>query len=139
MVTGTAGPLGKTPLLLNLPRSQDAVELTLTKPGYAPLPYKVIPYQDKELVASLKRTRGRAPVAAVSAGPAPVKVPAGSGAAVPARIAAPVAGTPGRRPPPARAREGAGAPATAKAAAPAPVKGPHVATPPAKSDGWLRR
>ena len=87
-VTGAAGPLGKTPLLLTLPRSQDAVELTLTKPGYAPLPYKVIPYQDKELVASLKRTHARPSAAAVAGGPAPVKGPSGPsgpGAVVPAR------------------------------------------------------
>jgi serine/threonine-protein kinase len=132
-VVGAAGPLGKTPLLLNLPRSQDVVELTLTKPGYAPLPYKVIPYQDKELVANLKRTRGRASSAALSAGPAPVKVAAGAGAAVPARYAAPApaAGGPAKMP--------AGPAAAAKTAAAAPLKGPHVASPPAKSDGWLRR
>jgi serine/threonine protein kinase len=122
-VNGAGGPLGKTPLLLNLPRSQDAVELTLTKPGYAPLPYKVIPYQDKELVANLKRTRGRAPIAALSAGPAPGKIPAGAGTAVSARYAAPAPAANG----PAKA------PA---AAAPAPAKVPG-GPPPAK--GWLRR
>ncbi len=121
-VTGAAGPLGKTPLLLNLPRSQDAVELTLTKPGYAPLPYKVIPYQDKELVASLKRTHARQPAAAVAGGPAPMKGPSGPsgpGAVVPARYPAPVAGAPAKA-----------------AAAPAPAKMP-AGPPPAK--GWLRR
>jgi serine/threonine-protein kinase len=123
-VTGAAGPLGKTPLLLTLPRSQDAVELTLTKPGYAPLPYKVIPYQDKELVASLKRTRGRPPAAAVAGGPAPMKGPSGPsgpGAVVPARYPAPVAGAPAK---------------AAAAPAPAPAKMP-AGPPPAK--GWLRR
>ena len=88
-VTGAAGPLGKTPLMLNLPRSQDAVELTLTKPGYAPLPYKVIPYQDKDVVASLKRdacaAAGRCGLQ--PGGPAPMKGPSGRrpGAVVPAR------------------------------------------------------
>jgi len=119
MVTGAAGPLGKTPLLLNLARSQDPVELTLTKPGFAPLPYKVIPYQDKELVANLKRTRARASVAA---GPAPMKAPAGQGAAVPAHYPAPA--------------PAAGAPAKGSPAAPAPAKVP-AAAPATKS--WLRR
>jgi len=118
-VTGAAGPLGKTPLLLNLARSQDPVELTLTKPGFAPLPYKVIPYQDKELVANLKRTRARASVAA---GPAPMKAPAGQGAAVPAHYPAPA--------------PAAGAPAKGSPAAPAPAKVP-AAAPATKS--WLRR
>jgi len=120
MVTGASGPLGKTPLLLNLARSQDPVELTLTKPGFAPLPYKVIPYQDKELVASMKRLRAKAAPAPAVAGPAPSKVPAGAGAAVPARYPAPVVG----------------APAKAPAPAPAPAKVP--AAPPA-TKSWLRR
>jgi serine/threonine protein kinase len=123
-VTGAGGPLGKTPLLLTLPRSQDAVELTLTKPGYAPLPYKVIPYQDKELVASLKRTHARPSAAAVAGGPAPMKGPSGPsgpGAVVPARYPAPVAGAPAK---------------AAAAPAPAPAKMP-AGPPPAK--GWLRR
>jgi serine/threonine-protein kinase len=122
-VTGAAGPLGKTPLLLTLPRSQDPVELTLTKPGFAPLPYKVIPYQDKELVASMKRSRAKAKAAPapVAAGPAPAKVPAGAGVAVQARYPAPVAGGPAKAP----------------AAAPAPAKVPAAAPPATKS--WLRR
>ncbi len=74
-VTGAAGPLGKTPLLLNLPRSQEVVELTLTKPGYATLPYKVIPIQDKDLVANMHRVVARGPARA--AGPLKPGVPPG--------------------------------------------------------------
>jgi len=58
-VTSPTGALGKTPLLLQLPRSQEVMELTLTKPGFVPLPYKVIPYQDKQLVANLRRAAAR--------------------------------------------------------------------------------
>ena len=36
-VSSAAGTLGKTPLTLQLPRSQEVVELKLTKPGFAPL------------------------------------------------------------------------------------------------------
>jgi hypothetical protein len=76
-VTGAAGPLGKTPLLLNLPRSQEVVELTLTKPGYAPLPYKVIPIQDKDLVANLHRAVARTPAPVAAPGALKPGVPAG--------------------------------------------------------------
>jgi hypothetical protein len=69
-VTGADGPLGKTPLLLQLPRSQDVVQLTLTKPGFQATPVKVIPYQDKDLVAKLKRAAARPAFTAASmAGP----------------------------------------------------------------------
>jgi hypothetical protein len=60
-VTGAAGPLGRTPLLLQLPRSEEVVELTLTKPGFAPLPFKVVPAADRELVANLRRVAARRP------------------------------------------------------------------------------
>ena len=76
-VTGAAGPLGKTPLLLNLPRPQEVVELTLTKPGYAPLPYKVIPIQDKDLVANLHRAVARTPAPVAAPGALKPGVPAG--------------------------------------------------------------
>jgi hypothetical protein len=77
-VTGAAGPLGRTPLLLQLPRSEEVVELTLTKPGFAPLPFKVVPAQDRELVASLHRVAARRPNAA-SAGAAAGAAAAASG------------------------------------------------------------
>jgi serine/threonine-protein kinase len=47
--------LGDTPVLLNLPRGQAPVELVLTKQGFIPLLFKVIPHQDKEVVARLDR------------------------------------------------------------------------------------
>jgi len=85
-VNGTAGPLGKTPLSFQLPRSQETVELTLTKPGYTPMSFKVVPSQDKDLVASLHRTSGHpnAATAAAAAG-------AAAAAATPARSAGPIA------------------------------------------------
>ena len=46
--------LGETPLLLNLPRGQTTMDLVLHKAGFAPLPFKVIPHQDKDVVARLE-------------------------------------------------------------------------------------
>ena len=63
-VSGPAGPLGKTPMELELPRSQEALALTFTKPGFAALALKVVPQQDKDVLASLHRAGGRSPVAA---------------------------------------------------------------------------
>jgi serine/threonine protein kinase len=65
-VTGAAGPLGKTPLQLEVPRSQEAMALTFTKPGFAALALKVVPQQDKDILASLQRAGGRSPLAAGS-------------------------------------------------------------------------
>lgn len=53
--------LGETPLVVRLPRGETAVALTLTKDGFAPLPFKVVPNHDKDLVAPLER----APAAAI--------------------------------------------------------------------------
>jgi serine/threonine protein kinase, bacterial len=58
-VTAGAGPLGKTPLVLDLPRSQQAMDLKLTKTGFAPLAFKVVPHADKDVVLSLQRTAVR--------------------------------------------------------------------------------
>jgi hypothetical protein len=112
-VIGAAGPLGKTPLLLNLPRSQEVVELTLTKTGYAPLPYKVIPYQDKELVANLRRIAARSSLAAS------------------VKPGAPVAGAPGART--VRVTTTSITSKTTRTVAPAPAPPPtaRAATPPA--------
>ena len=63
-VSGPAGPLGKTPLQLDLPRSQEAIALTFTKPGFAALAMKVVPQQDKDVIASLQRAGGRPALAA---------------------------------------------------------------------------
>jgi hypothetical protein len=57
--------LGETPLLLELPRSQAVMEVTLTKVGFAPTPFKVIPNQDKDVVAQLE------PLGASPPAPAP--------------------------------------------------------------------
>jgi PEGA domain len=62
--------LGETPLLLDLPRGQEVMEVTLTKSGFATLPFKVIPNQDKDVVAQLEPLGASAPAPA-----APVTVP----------------------------------------------------------------
>jgi hypothetical protein len=62
--------LGETPLLLDLPRGEAAMEVTLTKAGFAPLPFKVIPNQDKDVVARLEPLGAFQPAA-----PAPVTIP----------------------------------------------------------------
>jgi serine/threonine protein kinase len=49
--------LGQTPLLLTLSRSQLAVDFVLTKPAFVPLAFKVIPHQDKDVIARLEPTR----------------------------------------------------------------------------------
>ena len=59
--------LGETPLQLDLPRSQEAIELTLTKVGFAPLPFKVIPNQDKDVVAQLNALAAPPPPAPTAA------------------------------------------------------------------------
>jgi serine/threonine protein kinase len=47
--------LGETPILLDLPRGETGVELQLAKSGFVPLPFKVIPQQDKDVLATLER------------------------------------------------------------------------------------
>ena len=54
VATSDGQRLGETPLLLNLPRGQTTMEVVLTKAGFAPLPFKVIPHQDKDVVARLE-------------------------------------------------------------------------------------
>jgi hypothetical protein len=85
-VTDASGPIGKTPLIMDLPRSDQVVELKLTKPGFVPLLFKVIPQQDKDVVATLKRGGGRpALAAAVGPPPVPAKGPVGPPAPAPAK------------------------------------------------------
>jgi serine/threonine protein kinase len=60
--------LGETPLLLTLPRGQGALDFVLTKPGHLPLVFKVIPEQDKDVLATLE------PVHTAPSGPAPSSV-----------------------------------------------------------------
>jgi len=63
-------PLGETPVLLELPRGDLPVVLELTRPGFAPLTFRVIPNQDKDAVAPLERA---APPLAVVTPPMPAK------------------------------------------------------------------
>jgi serine/threonine-protein kinase len=64
--------VGETPLVLRLPRGDAAVALTLTKEGFAPLPFKVVPNHDKDVVAPLERAPAPAPaVATTDARPRP--------------------------------------------------------------------
>jgi serine/threonine-protein kinase len=64
----TPGRLGETPLVLRLPRGESAVALTLTKDGFKPLPFKVVPNRDKDVAVPLERAP--APVlVATEAGP----------------------------------------------------------------------
>jgi serine/threonine-protein kinase len=72
--TGPASPpLGETPIILQMPRSRQVVELVLRKDGYTTTVFKVIPNQDKPAVARLKKSpsassawAGRGPLAAAA-------------------------------------------------------------------------
>jgi serine/threonine-protein kinase len=107
--------LGETPLVVDLPRGRDAVELELTKPGFAPLTFRVVPHQDRDVVARLEP----------------------AGAPVPAPIVASTRPTPSRRaatPSARRLSAAAGATTTTVAArgpAPAAVGGATRAPTPA--------
>lgn len=48
-------PLGQTPLLVPLARGEAAVEVMLTKTGFAPLSFRVIANRDKDATAVLER------------------------------------------------------------------------------------
>jgi serine/threonine-protein kinase len=49
------GPaIGETPLLLDLPRGRSAVMLWIRKPGFDPLPFKVIPTESRAVLADLR-------------------------------------------------------------------------------------
>jgi serine/threonine protein kinase len=56
------GDLGETPLIIDLPRGSTPVELVLTKTGYLPLNFKVLPHQDRELTAALEHLPPPPPV-----------------------------------------------------------------------------
>jgi serine/threonine-protein kinase len=56
--------LGETPLVLRLPRGEAAVALTLTKDGFAPLAFKIVPTRDRDVVAPLERAPAAAPAEA---------------------------------------------------------------------------
>jgi len=83
--------LGETPLLLNLPRGQATMDLVLEKPGFASLPFKVIPHQDKDVVARLEPLPPPTPPKVSKARRAIKRPPAAASAAlVPGRTAPPV-------------------------------------------------
>jgi tRNA A-37 threonylcarbamoyl transferase component Bud32 len=124
--------LGETPLLLTLPRGQTTLEVVLHKAGFAPQPFKVIPHQDKDVVARLE------PLVPPAPPPQPTKVararhavkrppPSSGPALVPGRTAPPLTAT---RPaatsvPPPRS---AGPAVPPRPAAPTPVPPRPVAT-----------
>ena len=131
VAAGDGQRLGETPLLLNLPRGQTTMDLVLHKAGFAPLPFKVIPHQDKDVVARLEPLAPPTP-------PTPPKVararhaikrpPAPSGPAqVPGRTAppGPVARPVATSVPPPRS---AGPPVPPRPAAPTAVPPRPVAT-----------
>jgi eukaryotic-like serine/threonine-protein kinase len=49
--------LGETPMLLTLPRGPAAVDFVLSKPGFVPLLFKIVPQQDKDVLATLELAR----------------------------------------------------------------------------------
>jgi len=132
-VSSAAGTLGKTPMTLQLARSQEVVELKLTKPGFAPVQFKVVPQQDKDVVANLQRATGRPSFAAAGVAGAPARLPAGSAVGAPPRGAAgavagappkPAAGSVGGPPPKPPAGAGPAAPMrSARAVPPPPATG----------------
>jgi tRNA A-37 threonylcarbamoyl transferase component Bud32 len=106
--------LGETPLLLNLPRGQTTMDLVLHKAGFAPLPFKVIPHQDKDVVARLEPLAPPPPATPPKVSKARHAIkrppsPAPSAALVPGRTAppprAPGPAVPPRPAPPAPAQQ----------------------------------
>jgi serine/threonine protein kinase len=53
-----ARPLGETPFVLRMPRKETAVTLVMTKRGFAPLSFKVVPNHDKDVATRLERGSG---------------------------------------------------------------------------------
>jgi hypothetical protein len=53
--------LGDTPLVVELPRADVAVDVTFAKPGFLPLVYRVIPHQDRDVAVRLERVGPVAP------------------------------------------------------------------------------
>jgi hypothetical protein len=97
--TPAAGPrrVGQTPLLLRLPRGDAAVALTLTREGFAPLAFRVLPNRDKDLVVTLERASAETPATvdapAVRHPKAPAMRHVASGAAPVSPAPAPAADT----------------------------------------------
>ena len=77
--TERARPLGETPFGLRLPRGETPVTLVMSKRGFAPLTFKVVPNYDKDVATRLERGRGGPKlVASAPRRVASANVPAGS-------------------------------------------------------------
>ena len=59
-------PLGETPFVLRLPRGETAVALVMSKRGFTPVSFKVVPNHDKDVATRLERG-GSAPKLVASA------------------------------------------------------------------------
>jgi serine/threonine protein kinase len=121
-------PLGETPLILDLPRGRTPIDLLLTKSGYTPMTFKVLPHQDREVLARLEALPPPPPPVAVL----PVGRPPRHGATVSSRRAL-LGGLPSARPPGGVTGPASGSPArmpaqvvtpTAAAARPGPTMSP---------------
>jgi serine/threonine protein kinase len=79
-----ARPLGETPFVLRLPRGETPVTLVMSKRGFAPASFKVVPNHDKDVATRLEHGGGSAGPKLVASAPRRVltaNVPAGSPAA----------------------------------------------------------
>ena len=59
-----ARPLGETPFVLRMPRGETPVTLVVSKRGFAPLSFKVVPNHDKDVATRLERGSGGAKLVA---------------------------------------------------------------------------
>jgi eukaryotic-like serine/threonine-protein kinase len=81
-----ARPLGETPFVLRLPRGETPVTLLMSKRGFAPVTFKVVPNHDKDVAARLEHGGGGAGAGSKLVASAPrrvltANVPAGSATA----------------------------------------------------------
>jgi hypothetical protein len=53
-----ARPLGETPFVLRVPRGEAPMTLVVSKRGFAPLSFKVVPNHDKDVATRLERGGG---------------------------------------------------------------------------------
>jgi serine/threonine protein kinase len=56
-----ARPLGETPFVLRLPRGETPVTLVMSKRGFVPASFKVVPNRDKDVATRLERGSGGGP------------------------------------------------------------------------------
>jgi hypothetical protein len=76
-----ARPLGETPFVLRLPRGETQVTLVMSKRGFAPVTFKVVPNHDKDVATRLERGSGGGGPKLVASAPRHVltsNLPAGS-------------------------------------------------------------